>query len=176
MQFTIAKIAVALVVVSITSSACNSKSSDPGTETLSLITDAQVNQLLAEAERLDGQGIVKQELKDEHGATVGVVSSGTQIVFLKPGGRLGGGRFGINTTCTAKCTGIPTILNPGGNNSCSGKQPTGCDPSGGTCSTCTCPDGCTPDCTTTKTGFGNFGIFIAQEDLPKKGFSVAFLP
>jgi hypothetical protein len=86
------------------------------------------------------------------------------VIFLKPGGGFGGGRFSVNTSCSSSCTGIPTVLDPSNpNNTCSGKSPTGCDPGGGSCSSCTCKDGCSCTCTTTKTGFGNFGGFIAMD-------------
>jgi len=150
-------VGVGLVVLML---GCQPKTPPPGPSTssaeeLRLLTPEQEQALLAESERVEKRDAVTQPLKDATGAVVGTVTSQTTVIYLKAGGRFGAGRFNVNTTCTSTCTGNPINLNPSlPSNVCA------CDSK---CSTCTGPvdaAGCTGSCTETKTGFGNFGLFI----------------
>lgn len=171
----LSKLVIAIIPVLLIG--CESKTpsiSPSNAEELRLITQEQEKKLLDQAEKVEAKEVVRQPIKNDKGIVVGTVSSQTTVIFLKPGGGSRGGRFSVNTSCSSSCSGIPTVLDPSNpNNTCSGLTPTGCEPSGGSCSTCTCPNGCTPSCTITKTGFGNFGIFIAMDRDNPMNISVA---
>lgn len=149
---------------------CPSKAPLTSVEELKLLTPEQEKKILENAERVEQKEVIRQSVKNGRGEVTGTISSQTTVVFLKSGG----GRFSVNTSCSSSCSGIPTVLDPSNpNNTCSGKTTTGCDPSGGSCTSCTCPNGCTCSCTTTKTGFGNFGIFIAMDREDSLNVSIA---
>lgn len=169
---------VVMVVFAGLAVGCQSKNpplSDSGTEELRSLTPEQEKKLLENAERMEQKEVVRQPVKNDKGEIVGTISSQTTVIFLKPGGGFGGGRFSVNTSCSSSCSGIPTVLDPSNpNNTCSGITPDGCSPSSGSCTTCTCKNGCSCTCTTTKTGFGNFGGFIAMESEDSMNVSVAY--
>lgn len=131
---------------------------------LRLLTPEQVKWLADNTEKEEKKEMVRQSIKNDKGEVVGNISSQTTVIYLKPGsGRPGGNRFSVNVSCTSSCSGVPTNIDPGNpNNTCAGRQD-GCDPGRGGCSACTCPAGCTASCIATKTGAGNFGIFMAME-------------
>ena len=120
---------------------------------LRLVTPAQVEKLLAWSDKVETKDVETQELKNAQGNVVGTVSSSTTVYYLKRSA--GGGRFSVSTTCTSTCTGIPINIDPG--------RPTNSCACNDKCDSCTGPidsAGCTGSCTSTKLGFGNFGIFI----------------
>ena len=130
---------------------CQPRTDNPGE--LRLLTPDQMEKLLLWAERVETGNLERQELKNSRGVVVGTVTSSTTVIYLPRSA--GGGKFSVSTTCTSTCTGSPTHLDPGRPaNSCA------CNDK---CDTCTGPvdsAGCSGSCTSTKTGFGNFAIFI----------------
>jgi len=152
---------VGILFVTLTAG-CQSKestSTSTSNEELRLLTDEQQEKLYELAERMEkGQTVTKDILNDK-GEVVGTVTSTTTVVFLKPSA--GGGRFSVNETCTNNCTGVPINLDPSGStqdNSCH------CNDKCDGCTGAIDAQGCSGSCSKSKTGFGDFGIFIAMEN------------
>jgi hypothetical protein len=158
-------VAVILVVLVIGCQSKNPSPSSSSAEELRLLTPEQEKKLLEQAERVEQKEMVRQPIKNEKGEVVGEVRSQTTVIFLKPGGR-----FSVNTTCTPACTGVPINLKlgvPTQENSCH------CNDKCDACTGAVDAQGCGGTCTQTKTGFGNFGIFIAMERENPQNTSVA---
>ena len=136
----------------------NPSQSSSSNEELRLLTPEQKKKLYENAERVERKEVIKQSIVNDKGEIIGTTSSQTTVIFLKPG--LGGGRFGVNTSCTGSCTGTPLNLCPSGPSFC------GCNIVG---DNCVCGTGCAADsncqgtCSSNSIGFGNFGIFIAMD-------------
>jgi hypothetical protein len=138
---------------------CQTKtaSTGPRTEELRLLTPEQEKKLAELTERTEQKELVTQVVKNGKGDVVATIKSQTTVIFLKPSA--GGGGFSVNETCTSTCAGTPIVLDPGKTtqeNSCH------CNAACDSCAGAVDSQGCTGTCTKSKTGFGNFGIFIAS--------------
>jgi hypothetical protein len=151
--------AVLCVTIVIGCQSKTSTSSSSSNEELRLLTPEQEQKLYELADKVEPKETIKQSIMNDNGEVVGTVTSQTTVIYLKRSA--GGGRFSVNETCTNSCTGVPINLKPGGTtqeNSCH------CNDKCDGCTGAVDSQGCAGTCTKTKTGFGDFGIFIAMEN------------
>ncbi len=150
---------VVMVIFVVLAVGCQSKGPPPSSSTaeeLRLLTPEQEKKLLENADRVEKKEIERQPLKNQKGEVIGTITSQTTIIFLKPG--FGGGKFSVSSQCVSACTGAVDAKGCGCNDTCTActGTPTILSSVGGADNTCH------GTCTMTKSGFGNFGIFIAM--------------